>query len=104
MNNIIRNSDGEIISKTTNLRAIHRYAGKNLAKLVEIVRKADNGISQREGLLTIRFENDSLFSCEFASYEVLKYHLRCWRNLYGTRLYIGGVGYGLIGYKNPYLS
>ena len=97
---VIRNSDGNIIKTSRNLRGIREHVSHNLVKVVGIDRIGDKHL---EGKLLILFENGDSYETNFASYEVLCDFLGRWRNIYGAKLIIGGSDCGTISSKNPNL-
>lgn len=94
----IRNSQGEVVSRSRNLAGIRAYIGRNLVDRVKVY-PADN----REGILEIWFDNGNYCQTRWASFSVLKSALRTWRNLYGANLEIEWNEAGKIGYRNPAL-
>jgi hypothetical protein len=95
----ILDKDGDIVSKSKNLRGIREYVSDNIIKILDI---SEIGIS--EGLLSIYFESGNSYQANFASFEVLKNFVRNWRNTYGARLLVNGIVSGKIEYNNPNLQ
>lgn len=81
----IKNSAGEVIQRSKNLRGIRRKVGRDAVRHI--------GIRQCEcncGYLYILFHNGDNFSTNFASFEVLKTSIRNWRNLQGCLISVNG--------------
>ncbi len=95
---VIRDSNGNVISRSRNLRGIREYVGKNLIKLVAIHKLPDGA-----GKLSILFDNGATFETSFADFIVLCWSVRNWRNLYNSRLLIDRVDCGLVYYDNYHL-
>jgi hypothetical protein len=92
---VIRDRDGNVIQRSRNLRGIREYVGKNIIKTVAVDR-----VGQGEGQLSILFENGSSFQTNFASFSVLCWFVRGWRNAYGAPLLVNGEECGTVRYNN----
>jgi len=95
---VIRKPDGTILSQSANLRGIRREVGRNIVKVVAI-----DKIGAGEGKLAILFDNGNSFETNFASYGMLCWSVRLWRNLYGAPLIVCGTPSGLVSSRNPTL-
>ena len=89
-------------------RTIRRLVGQHVVERVEIW-KGDNWRS--DGNIKIVYKENGradspgvVWQDEWASYEVLKWALRNWRNLYGAPLFVNGQEAGVVGYRNPALA
>lgn len=93
-------------------RTIRRIIGRHIVDKVEISRNDAGGPrGWREGHIQITYKDNGrqdspskVWSDEWASYEVLKWALRNWRNLYGAPLFVAGQPAGEVGYRNPALA
>jgi hypothetical protein len=95
---IIRDTNGNPIQSSRNLRGIRRYVSNHLVKVLSI-----DPIANSFGKLCILFEDGASFETNFASYEVLKNFVRNWRNVYGAPLVIDTKDCGKVAYNNPFL-
>ena len=97
---VIRDRDGNVISRSRNMRGIRRYVSDRIIKRVAI-----GEIGNREGKLMILFEDGSSYETNFASWGVLRQTVRQWRNLYGAPLqYCDTHDAGTVHYYNMYLE
>lgn len=87
---------------------IRRLIGRHIVDRVEIW-KGENWGS--EGNIRIVYKENGrsdsankIWQDTWASYDVLKWALRNWRNLYGARLIVGGQEAGVVSYRNPALA
>jgi hypothetical protein len=86
---VIRNKNGEIVSRSANLRGLRRHLTSHPAQSVQIAQY--NGGS---AYMIVEFQNGDYCRSDWASYRVLCQSLANWRNLRGTPLFIksGNVG------------
>lgn len=87
---------------------IRRILGRHVIDRVEIW-KGDNWGS--EGNIRIVYKENGradsprkVWEDSWACYDVLKWALRNWRNLYGVRLIVNGQEAGTVSYRNPALA
>jgi hypothetical protein len=96
---VIRNADGAIIQRSSNLAGIRRYSGRHLIKTLAIDRDGEWG-----GKLSILFDDKSSFETQFASFDVLREFVRRWRNVHGAPLVVNGEACEVVSYDHPQLS
>ena len=96
---VIRDRDGNEISRSRNLRGIHSYVRDHAIAVLAI---DEFGVG--EGKLMILFNDGSSFETNFSSFETLRYHVRAWRNVYGANLLYCGKPCGVVSYYNPFLK
>lgn len=96
----IRDTDGNVVSRSRNLRGIRTYVSKttNLISVLSIDRLAHD-----EGKLMILFSNGDSYETNFASFDVLKGFVRRWRNVYGAPLRVNGYVSACVSKDNPRL-
>lgn len=89
-------------------RTIRRVIGQHRVERVEIW-KGDNW--RADGNIKIVYKENGradspgvVWQDEWASYDVLKWALRNWRNLYGAPLFVSDQEAGVVGYRNPALA
>jgi len=82
---VIYGAGGHVVRRSRNLAGLREHCGKYVAQEVAVTKHADG-----TALLFVLFANGDWCETTFASYSVLKYVLRKWRNLYGTPLRING--------------
>ncbi len=85
---VIRDKDGNIISRSQDLRGIRRYVGSYHAGPIKMIDISQ--LPKGEGKLSILFENGANFETNFASFTVLEISIANWRNLYGARISVDG--------------
>lgn len=95
----IRDKDGCVIQRSQNLAGIHRYVSNHIIKVLSV-----DEIAEGEGKLCILFDNGASYETNFASFVVLKMHVRQWRNVYGAPLLVNGKDCGKVSYKNEALQ
>jgi len=96
---VIRDKDGQVISKSKNLSGIRQYSLQHAAKVVSI-----NKLSEfPDGKLCILFHNSSSFEVVFGSFQILKNFVHRWRAIYGAKLLVNGIERGFIDSDNKYL-
>lgn len=95
----IKDTDGNVISDCQNLRSLFRRAGKVLVEVVGIDRRDDGS-----GKLYVRFDDWSTCVCDWASFSVLREHVRRWRNVHGATLLVNGGNVGTVRPTNPALT
>lgn len=86
---------------------IRRLLGRVLIDRVEIKKNPGEFRNSREGFIRIvyRLGNQSrAWEDEWACFDVLKWSLRNWRNLYGVPLFVNGEPAGKVDYRNPALA
>ena len=86
---------GKPVKRSKNLRGFLEYARKHPVKLIAIRR-----LTQGEGYLYVRFENEANYITTFADFRVLKQWISERRNLRGARLVIDGLEVGPVSAKN----
>jgi hypothetical protein len=96
---VVRDRDGNVISKSRNLAGIRRYVGGHTPPLIKVLDVSE--IGDGEGKLSILFENGCSFETNFASYSVLQGFVRRWRNVHGAPLTVNGQPAGVVSNRNP---
>ena len=91
--------NGHPMRKSRNLRGIREYVSRMPVKLIRI-QQLDKG----EGGIRVDFTNNWYWLGRFASFGVLKWALRSWRNLYGAPLIVNGEPSGTVDYRNRALQ
>lgn len=82
--NFIRDTNGKVINRCQNLRAIRSYVNKHAVKAIYI-----DQVGQYEGQLSILFVNGSSFQTNFADYNILLRYVSMWKNLRGCVVKLG---------------
>lgn len=95
----VRDSNGKVIQRSRNLAGIHRYVSKHTISKLSIDRLPDG-----DGYLRIHFTNGATYETDFADFSVLLYHVRHWRNVYGSPLFVNGEWRGEVDYRNIALT
>jgi hypothetical protein len=95
----IRDSHMNVIATSHNLRGLRAKTGKDVVDGV-LIRPLPEG----EGELQVLFANGDNCTTNFADYDVLKWSLRNWRNLYSATLYVDGKESGEVRRDNPALQ
>lgn len=88
---VIRDRDGEVVQKCRNLAGIHRFVPSHTISHMDI-----SEVGSGEGKLCILFEDGHSFETGFASFDVLKMHVRNWRNVWGAPFSVNGVDQGKV--------
>ncbi len=91
----IRNTQGDIIGRSKNLRGIRRHASRYGIELIRI-HKRHNGA----GFLKVYFCGCSAI-VRFVSFQVLAQFIRQWHNARGVPLNVNGLASGVVTSKNP---
>lgn len=108
MSNFVAGSGALDTPSHVSHRTIRRLIGRHVVERVEIW-KGENWRS--DGNIKIVYKENGradspgvVWQDEWASYEVLKWALRNWRNLYGAPLFVNGQEAGVVSYRNPALA
>lgn len=96
---VIRDTKGDVISRSHNERGIRRKCAKERAKVVAV-----DVIAGGEGKLMILFANGDSYENNWADFEVLRNAMRNWRSLYGAPLLMNGIECGKVSRDNPNLN
>lgn len=99
---VIRDSSGNVISRSKNLRGIREYVSNHLITRLDISPIGES--KYPEGKLSILFDDGSSFECNFASLVVLANFVRNWRNVWGAPLSVSGTPIGTVSYHHEYLA
>jgi hypothetical protein len=90
---------GRVIASSRNLAGIRRYVSRQPVQSVHI-----HDLGKGEGGIKVVFLNNWFWLGRFASFGVLTWSLRNWRNLYGATLFVNGQPGGRISYRNAALQ
>lgn len=107
MQDFVQTSGTVDIPHKVNNATIRRLLGRVLVDRVEIKKNPGEFRNSREGFIRIvyRLGNQSrAWEDEWACFDVLKWSLRNWRNLYGVPLFVNGEPAGKVDYRNPALA
>ena len=96
---VVRASDGKVVSKSRNLAGIRKYVGGHTPPLIKVLDVSEIGVG--EGKLCILFENGCSFETNFATYSVLKGFVREWRNVDRAPVTVNGQPAGVASKGNP---
>lgn len=91
--------DGRVVASSKNLRGLHTWVRKYLVLSIHIWKDGPG-----EGKLRVVFDDNLSCSCQFASFEVLKYHVSQWRSVYGVPLTVEHKDASVVSKANPALA